>query len=155
MDGFLGQPMQMIPQEQRQPFDENAFNQQFMAAAMQGMGQDPLDRLSTAAAMNQQKRYNANRASWDDLLQSGGELPRDPSMYDSQTGEFVPAAQRYAQSAKLQADDGSFYETKFTPAGMIGQGTGQQMPWDADPQWLDNVKRGYQQYGPGFLGGVF
>lgn len=151
MSGLLGQ---MIPQEQRRPFDANAFQQQFLAAAMQGMGQDQVDRMNALQAQAQQQRYNANKAQWDDMLQRGEELPRDPSMYDPQTGEFVPAYARYANPVQLQKDDGSFYETKFQPAGLMMAGGG-QAPWQSNPNWLEEVQRGYQQYGPGFLATVF
>lgn len=148
--GGQGQAPQRLAKDQQQPFDEGQFSQALMASAMQGLGQNPIDKISLWQAQEQQRKVAANPDWYAYWNQRGGDVPPLPGENSNR-----PIADQMAQSYSLTGDNGQEYSWAPGNWGIkAAAGQGGNMPW-LDPSWMDNARKLYTQYGSGSLEGLF
>lgn len=148
MSGLMGQQGQ-------QPFDEGAFAQALQQAALFGASQgDPMSRMSRDAAQRQAANYQANKWEWDKLLASGQDLPTEDMS--------KPAWQRASRTFQVPGQG-----SMNMMGGLMGQQTGQMMPnyfslpqfgltpQSVNPNYAQDIRNIFQQYGPMGLMGLF
>lgn len=142
--------------EQR-PFDEQGFTQALQQALMFGAAQgDPMSRMARDAAQRQAANYQANKWEWDKLLASGQDLPTEDMS--------KPAWQRGSRQYTIP---GQGQGGMNLMGGLMGQQTGQMMPnyyalpqfgltpQSVNPNYAQDIRNIFQQYGPMGLMGLF
>lgn len=131
---------------QQQPVDEGAFQQALMHAMMAGAAQgDPMSRMAQDAAQRQRQQYEANRWDWDQKLARGEDLPTEDMT--------KPAWQRGARTFGLMGNNG-MQNAQFLPT-YYSMGNMGVTPYTVNPNYDQDIRTLFQQYGPMGLMGLF